>query len=114
MKGISQQKAKENSIKYKSMYDKWSSSETTLEELGKEYDITKQRMWQIITRCKLGGGDYYQGVQLARNKWSELNSIHTDFDDIIPAYNTWLSSQGIKTARNNQSVIPHTGWDWKY
>ena len=29
MKGISQQKAKEYSIKYKSMYDKWSGSETT-------------------------------------------------------------------------------------
>ena len=114
MKGISQLKAKENSIKYKSMYEKWSNSTTTLEELGKEYDITKQRMWQIITRCKLGDGDYYLGTQVARNKWSELNSLYSDFDDILPAYNDWLSKQGINTAKNNQSVVPHSGWDWKF
>ena len=34
MKGISQQKAKENSIRYRDMYDKWNNSEITLEELG--------------------------------------------------------------------------------
>ena len=107
MKGISQLKAKENSIRYKSMYDKWTGSETTLEELGKEYDVTKQRVWQIITRCKLGSGDYYDGVQIARNKWSELNSLYSDFDEILPAYNDWLSTQGVKTAKNNQSVVPH-------
>ena len=39
MKGISQLKAKENSIKYKGMFEKWNNSTTTLEELGKEYDI---------------------------------------------------------------------------
>ena len=60
MKGISQLKAKENSIKYKGMFEKWSNSTTTLEELGIEYDITKQRVWQIITRCKLVYGDYYE------------------------------------------------------
>ena len=114
MKGISQLKAKENSIKYKGMFEKWNNSTTTLEELGKEYDITKQRVWQIITRCKLGDGDYYLGTQVARNKWSELNSLYSDFDDILPAYNDWLSKQGIKTAKNNQSVVPHSGWDWKF
>ena len=44
MKGISQQKAKENSIRYRDMYDKWNNSEITLEELGKEYDITKREI----------------------------------------------------------------------
>ena len=53
-------------------------------------------------------------MQVARNKWSELNSLYSDFDDILPAYNDWLSKQGIKTAKNNQSVVPHSGWDWKY
>ena len=46
MKGISEIKAKENSIKYRDMYDKWNNSNTTLEQLGTEYNLTKQRMWQ--------------------------------------------------------------------
>ena len=114
MKGISETKAKENNIKYGAIYKEYSTSSTTLEELGKRYNITKQRVWQIITRCKLGDGDYYQGVQVARNKWSELNALYSDFEEIVPAYNSWLVSQGIKTAKNNQTVIPHAGWDWKY
>ena len=52
MRGISKQKADENSIRYRSIYDKWLSEEAlTLSELGEEYEVTKQRMWQIITRC---------------------------------------------------------------
>ena len=112
MKGISQQKAKENSIRYRDMYDKWNNSEITLEELGKEYDITKQRMWQIITRCKLGDGDYYYGVQVARNKWSEFKQLYSDIDQTQRAFNEWLSDREIKLASDNQKVAPHTGWDW--
>ena len=114
MKGISQQKAKENSIRYRDMYDKWNNSKTTLEQLGDEYGVTKQRMWQIITRCKLGDGDYYYGVQVARNKWTELNNEYNDMEDIINGYNHWLTTKGVKTAKNNQSVVPHSGWDWRY
>ena len=112
MKGISQQKAKENSIRYRDMYDKWNTSETTLEQLGKEYDVTKQRMWQIITRCKLGDGDYYYGVQITRNKWSELKSLYSDVDQTQRAFNEWLSERDVKLASDNQKVAPHTGWDW--
>ena len=39
MKGISQLKAKENSIKYKGMFEKWNNSTTTLEELGKSMTL---------------------------------------------------------------------------
>ena len=62
MRGISKQQADENAVRYRSIYDKWlSEDEITLEQLGEEYDVTKQCMWQIITRCKLGNGDYYYG-----------------------------------------------------
>ena len=53
MRGISQEKAKENALRYRNMYDRWMSKALTLEELGKEHDLTKQRMWQIITRCRV-------------------------------------------------------------
>ena len=72
MKGISQNKALENSIRYKKIYEKWEEGNTTLKELGEHHNVTKQRMWQIITRCKLGDGDYYSGVNIARNKWLQI------------------------------------------
>ena len=114
MRGITPKKKAESQEKYAMMYEEWLKQDITLLELAEAYDLTKQRAWQIVTRCKLGDGDYYLGTQVARNKWSELNSLYSDFDDILPAYNDWLSKQGIKTAKNNQSVVPHSGWDWKY
>ena len=36
MKGISQQKAKEYSIRYRAIYDQWNSSDTTLKKLGEK------------------------------------------------------------------------------
>ena len=48
MKGISQEKAKENSIRYRRMYEQWSTDSTTLERMGKEHNLTKQRMWQNL------------------------------------------------------------------
>jgi|TARA_R110000782_G_scaffold53022_6_gene113052 hypothetical protein len=112
MRGISKQKAKENSIRYRAMYDKWTGSKTTLEELGNEYAITKQRTWQIITRCKLGDGDYYYGVRVARNKWSEFKQLYSDIDQTKRAFDEWLKNREIKLISNNQKVAPHTGWDW--
>ena len=112
MKGISIAKAQENAIKYRTMFDKWSKDEVTLEELGNEYGVTKQRMWQIITRCKLGQGDYYYGVQLARHKWTELRSLYHDVEQTQLAFNAWLEDRKIKLASDNQKVAPHTGWDW--
>ena len=39
---------------------------------------------------------------------------YDDFDQISTEYNTWLKTKGVKTSINNQSVVPHSGWDWKY
>ena len=86
MKGISQQKAKENSIRYRAMYSQWSDSGTTPEQLGKEYDVT--------------------------NKWSEFKELYSDVDQTQRAFNEWLSENRIKLISNNQKTAPHTGWDW--
>ncbi len=37
----------------------YSEEEKTLEEIGKDYGLTKQRVWQIVQRCSDGQGDYY-------------------------------------------------------
>ena len=37
----------------------YSEEKRTLEAIGKDYDLTKQRVWQIVQRCLDGQGDYY-------------------------------------------------------
>ena len=110
MKGISQLKAKENAIKYKTMYERWKMG-STLQEIGENYAISKQRVWQIITRCKLGDGEYYVGVDVARNKWSELKKDYTLSKDVKSAFNEWLNEKNIKIAADNKQTAPHTGFD---
>tara|TARA_R100000963_G_C4577069_1_gene59637 strand:+ start:166 stop:507 length:342 start_codon:yes stop_codon:yes gene_type:complete len=112
MRGISQEKAKENAVRYRTMYDTWVKDEPTLEQLGKGYGLTKQRTWQIVTRCKLGNGDYYFGVQIARNKWSEFKTLYQDIEQTRLAFNGWLEEKDIKLIDGNQKIAPHTGWDW--
>ena len=111
MKGISYIKAKQNSIKYREMYDKWQTENDTLQQIGKEYGITKQRVWQIVTRCKLGDGDYYVGVNIARDKWLEYIEAFS-MKDAKKAYERWLEDQDIKIAADNRKVAPHTGWEY--
>tara|TARA_B110000263_G_C15201270_1_gene460770 strand:+ start:577 stop:924 length:348 start_codon:yes stop_codon:yes gene_type:complete len=115
MKGISEQKAKENSIRYRTMYERWLKEKLTLEQLGNEYELTKQRAWQIITRCKLGQGDYYHGVHIARHKWGELKLLYSsDLEQTKRAYDEWLKERDIKLTSHNQKYAPHTGWDWDF
>jgi hypothetical protein len=109
MKGISQNKALENSIRYKKIYEKWVQGNFTLQQLGEQHNVTKQRMWQIVTRCKLGDGDYYSGVNIARNKWLEIKELHPDAEEAQIQYKHWLRGINIKIALDNHSVAPHTG-----
>ena len=37
----------------------YSEEKRTLEAIGKDYDLPKQRVWQIVQRCLDGQGDYY-------------------------------------------------------
>tara|TARA_R100001377_G_C3086180_1_gene74163 strand:+ start:83 stop:286 length:204 start_codon:yes stop_codon:yes gene_type:complete len=44
---------------YKEIVTLYGSGTMTMEEIGKKFKITKQRVWQIITKMKKGQGDYY-------------------------------------------------------
>tara|TARA_R100000742_G_C4244546_1_gene63678 strand:+ start:220 stop:567 length:348 start_codon:yes stop_codon:yes gene_type:complete len=109
MKGISQRKVLENSIKYKKIYLDWQTKGSTLQELGEKHDVTKQRMWQIITRCKLGDGDYYSGVSVARNKWLQIKELYETVEEAEIHYKHWLREKNIKLALDNMTVAPHSG-----
>ena len=91
MRGIDTYKAEQNAKRYVEQSTTiWKESEETLAELGEKYDLTKQRVWQIITRCKLGDGDYYRGVQIARNKWTEFVQQHQDMNKLKGLTLSWL------------------------
>ena len=58
-KGISNEKKAENRQLYRSIYEEYNKGDTTLALLGQKYGLTKQRIWQIVSRASLGGGDYF-------------------------------------------------------
>ena len=50
------------------------AKEVTMEQLAEKYSITKQRIWQIIRRCQLGEGDYYEGFENFKEKEDSLKA----------------------------------------
>ena len=111
MQGIDEISAKSFLDRNKDMWDAYKKGKT-MEQIGDEYGVTKQRVHQIIRRCKLGDGDYYYGTQIARNKWSEFKNMYDDLDQTKRAFDDWLKERDIKLIANNQKAAPHTGWDW--
>mgnify|MGYP003116195365 FL=1 len=63
------------------------NTDMTLEEIGKKYKMSKQRVWQIVRFNELGGGDYYRGYQ-----------VYTDH------YNTLLYDANISTIERKQQM----------
>jgi len=63
-----------------------------------EYTHTKQRIWQIIRRCQLGGGDYYGGFENFREKEKSLKELGVPKDQIHSLLRKWMSEKyNIKT-----------------
>ena len=56
---------------YFNIYMTYTNSYTTLEEIGTKYDVSKQRVWQIIRYCKLGDGNYYKGLKLYNDTYKK-------------------------------------------
>ncbi len=97
MRNILMKKAELKDI-YFNIYMTYTNSYTTLEDIGYKYDISKQRVWQIIRYCRLGDGNYYKGLE-AYNK--APNKMKTTFKDIgskvvNEAMRNWLESEGVR------------------
>ena len=58
-KGISNEKKEENRQLYRSIYEEYNKGDPTLALLGQKYGLTKQIIWQIVSRSSLGDGDYF-------------------------------------------------------
>ena len=90
MQGIDEQSAKDFLDRNKIIYNLYRDGET-MEEIGAKFGITKQRVHQIIRRCKIGDGDYYGAADI-ENKQKMLHEA--DYAD-------WLKTKGVKTIRTS-------------
>ena len=71
-----------------------------MEALAKKYAMTKQRIWQIIRRCQVGQGDYYQGYQTFKAKKESFEGSGLSEEEIHHRMRTWLSeTHGVKTIK---------------
>lgn len=89
---------------YFNVYMTYNNTDLTLEDIGMQYGITKQRVWQIIRFCKLGNGDYYKGL-------AEYNKVYRSFLDETQdgksanyRLREWLKLKNIRTIKNNKVV----------
>ena len=70
---------------------------------GKQYNITKQRVHQIISCCRISGGDYYAGRKLAREYKTEIQTKQ----DAKVLFKQWLQEKGVKIALNNKDFTTY-------
>jgi predicted DNA-binding protein YlxM (UPF0122 family) len=69
-----------------------------MEQLADKYEITKQRVWQIIRRCELGSGDYYRGFETYRDKQESLKELGLPQEQVHELLRKWMSEKfDIKT-----------------
>ena len=83
MQGIDEEQATIYASRNDEIYELYKSG-MTLEKIGEKFDITKKRVHQIIRRCKIGDGDYYDAQRIEKDKLAD--------DD----YYDWLFTKGIK------------------
>lgn len=76
----------------------YTNSYTTLEDIGRKYDVSKQRVWQIIRYCKLGGGDYYKGLKLYNDVQKSYKEEFTEADTktINALMRDWMKLKNIR------------------
>ena len=98
MPGIDKQKAEGYLSRNEEMYNRYLNG-ATLEQIGDEYSLTKQRVWQIIRRCKLGDGDYYEAPVREREKKQEIEELDLSADEATAHISGWLQSKGVKQIR---------------
>jgi len=92
MQGINEKDAKHHLSRNEIIYALYLEGKT-MEQIGNMYAISKQRVWQIIRRCKLGDGNYYEAV-----------AVHSQFSKLSKEeYSVWLKNKGIKTIRKRVS-----------
>tara|TARA_R100001369_G_scaffold92735_2_gene139441 strand:+ start:785 stop:1060 length:276 start_codon:yes stop_codon:yes gene_type:complete len=90
MQGIDEQSAESFLNRNKDMWDMYRQGKT-MEQIGDQFGITKQRVHQIIRRCKIGDGDYYEAHKIETEKKMLDDNTFSD----------WLAGKGVKSIKRN-------------
>ena len=106
--GISETNYNRQQELYYQIYALYSTSDKTLQQIGDTHGITRQRVSQIVLRCTVGGGDYYQGCVLARRAWETLKEDYKG-KKLTQEFQKWLAMRGVKTAKNNKAFTLYLG-----
>jgi hypothetical protein len=102
MQGIEEKVREEKSTQYPLMV-KLNEKGMTYEEIGRQFNVTKQRVHQIICCCRIGNGDYYEGRKLAREFRTYLNSLAKSETEKQKLFKDWLQDKGVKVSENNKN-----------
>ena len=87
-------------------YEK-SYSTRTLEDIGDQWGVTKQRVWQIVRFGKLGGGDYYKGLDLYNNQLKKFKVKHPELSkaELNGLMRDWLKTKRITLIKNGKNKL---------
>ena len=96
MKGISEENQKVQFDRNSIIYKQYSDTNITMDGLADEYNLTKQRVWQIIRRCQLGNGDYYHGYTRFKEKENSLKDLGVTGNRLHGLMRKWMTEQGAK------------------
>ena len=96
MKGISEENQKVQFDRNSVIYKQYRDTTVTMDGLADEYNLTKQRVWQIIRRCQLGNGDYYHGYTRFKEKENSLKDLGVTGNRLHALMRKWMTEQGAK------------------
>ena len=74
------------------------NSYTTLEEVGRKHNISKQRVWQIVRFCRLGEGNYYTGLKLYNETYKSYQEefAKADSKTLNALMRDWMKLKNIR------------------
>tara|TARA_R100001143_G_C3302093_1_gene106080 strand:- start:343 stop:636 length:294 start_codon:yes stop_codon:yes gene_type:complete len=83
---------------YFNIYMTYINSYTTLEEVGRKHDISKQRVWQIVRFCRLGEGNYYTGLKLYNETYKSYQEefAKADSKTLNALMRDWMKLKNIR------------------
>ena len=87
---------------YFDIYMRYTNNDSTLEDIGLKYNITKQRVWQIVRFCKLGEGDYYSGLRQYNRTVTKIRSTYptASAKEVNGLLREWLRINKIRLIKN--------------
>ena len=93
MKGINEDKANFYTDRNQNIYKEYIETKQTMEQLANKYNMTKQRIWQIIRRCTMGEGDYYKGFNNFKTKEESLKELGIKGDRRHELLRKWMGDR---------------------